>query len=69
MLLLVDARVTTARKRRMTQNPITTEASSLRKRFGERALTEARRLLEAATAARDHKAGIFYAEVCGILRD
>jgi hypothetical protein len=69
MLLLANPRLTAARKARMIQNSITTEALSLRKRFGVRALTEAKRMLEAATAARDHKAGIFYAEVCGILRD
>lgn len=53
----------------MMQKTIITEASSLRTRFGGRALTEARRMLDAATAARDHKAGIFYAEVCGVLRE
>jgi hypothetical protein len=53
----------------MIQNSITVEASLLRRRFGVRALPEARRMLEAATAARNHKAGIFYAEVCGILRE
>lgn len=53
----------------MIRNSIAAEASLLRKRFGMRALIEARRLLEEATAARDHKAGIFYAEVCGALRE
>ncbi len=51
------------------QNMIILEAKQLRARFGMNALTEARRLLEAATAARDHKVGIFYAEVCGMLRE
>lgn len=51
------------------QNPIRIEATLLKERFGVRALIEARRLLEAATAARNHKAGMFYAEVCGILGD
>jgi hypothetical protein len=53
----------------MLQKSIAIEASLLRRRFGVRAPIEAKRLLEEATAARNHKAGMFYAEVCGILRD
>ncbi len=43
------------------------EASRLNELFGAAALDEASRRLEAATAARDHKSGIFYAEVCDLL--
>jgi hypothetical protein len=51
------------------QERIKSEASALIGRFGPRAFVEARQLLDSATAARDHKAGMFYAEVCRVLQN
>jgi hypothetical protein len=45
------------------------QADEFTKRFGEGALREAETLLDVATAGRDHRAGIFYADVCNELRD
>jgi hypothetical protein len=50
-------------------DPVMIQADELRERFGEAALRKAEALLDAATAGRDHRAGIFYADVCNELRD
>lgn len=47
---------------------IAMEADKLRDVFGARALAAAQQLLDDATAARNHKDGILYAEVCGALK-
>jgi hypothetical protein len=44
------------------------EVSSLRRDFGAAALAEAKRRLEEATAARDYRSGIVWAEICMRLR-
>lgn len=49
------------------ENDLAFEADRLRHRFGKAALDAAKQMLEDATAARNHKAAVLYAEVCSLL--